>query len=182
MTQTGFFDRPPEPAGCWPAPSVGVQTSIDAASAIDPHAGVMRPGAWLHPRAWRPRRPPTKRSAPLRMKADTARARRCELRDAGRVHDSGQRRPTAAGRLSIVWVAVGGPVSSSQPVSPSSTTGARAPRNPLSFRVNRPGRRRARALFLRKCPPLRSPPRFAQPGRRSPRAAVDRRGAPSAMR
>ena len=40
--QSGFFDPPPQSAAFRPSPSVGVQTSIDAASAIDPHVGVMR--------------------------------------------------------------------------------------------------------------------------------------------
>ena len=39
--------------------------------------------------------------------ADTARARRCELRDAGRVIDSGQRRQTSSGRAAVVWIAAG---------------------------------------------------------------------------
>jgi hypothetical protein len=38
------------------------------------------------------------------MKADTARARRVELRDAGHVHDSGTRRNNKSGRPAIVWV------------------------------------------------------------------------------
>ncbi len=40
----------------------------------------------------------------LDMRADTARARRCELRDGRLVHDSGRRRPTASGRLAAVWI------------------------------------------------------------------------------
>ena len=40
----------------------------------------------------------------LDMKADTARARRVELRDAGHVHDSGTRRNNKSGRPAIVWV------------------------------------------------------------------------------
>jgi hypothetical protein len=43
-------------------------------------------------------------SLQLEMKLDTARARRCELRDAGLVKDSGRRRPTQAGRNAVVWI------------------------------------------------------------------------------
>ena len=39
----------------------------------------------------------------LRLQADTSRARRCELRDNGKIVDSGRRRPTHSGRLATVW-------------------------------------------------------------------------------
>ena len=39
------------------------------------------------------------------MLSDTLRARRCELRDAGLVKDSGRRRKTRRGRQAAVWVA-----------------------------------------------------------------------------
>ncbi len=66
----------------------------------------------------------------LDMRADTARARRCELRDARLVHDSGRRRPAASGRLAAVWIsssvgevsdevpAAAGPVSLESPMPP----------------------------------------------------------------
>lgn len=44
-------------------------------------------------------------SLQLEMKLDTARARRCELRDAGLVKDSGRRRATKSGRAAVVWIA-----------------------------------------------------------------------------
>lgn len=43
-------------------------------------------------------------AAGLGMQSDTARARRCELRDLGMIRDSGLRRPTPSGRPSTVWV------------------------------------------------------------------------------
>ncbi|NLE39634.1 MAG: hypothetical protein GX621_16570 [Pirellulaceae bacterium] len=43
-------------------------------------------------------------SEALDIAADTTRARRVELRDAGDVIDSGRRRPTRSGRAAIVWV------------------------------------------------------------------------------
>jgi len=45
-------------------------------------------------------------SEALDLKLDTARARRCELRDAGDVIDGGGRRPTHSGRRAVCWVAV----------------------------------------------------------------------------
>jgi hypothetical protein len=41
----------------------------------------------------------------LKMKSDTSRARRVELRDLGLVFDSGRHRPTDSGRAAAVWVA-----------------------------------------------------------------------------
>jgi len=46
-------------------------------------------------------------AAGLELQADTTRARRVELRDAGLVCDSGRRRPTSTGRAATVWIAVG---------------------------------------------------------------------------
>ncbi len=56
----------------------------------------------------------------LNMRPDTCRARRCELRDARLVHDSGRRRPTASGRGAVVWVASSstGVPAGSGPVAP----------------------------------------------------------------
>ena len=45
-------------------------------------------------------------SISLKMRDSTARARRVELRDGGKIADSKRRRPSRSGRLSIVWVAV----------------------------------------------------------------------------
>lgn len=43
----------------------------------------------------------------LGMRLDTARARRCELRDAGLVRDSGHRRKTTSGHDATVWAVAG---------------------------------------------------------------------------
>jgi hypothetical protein len=40
----------------------------------------------------------------LKIRGDSSRARRCELRDAGHVVDSGERRNTDAGRSAVVWI------------------------------------------------------------------------------
>lgn len=48
-------------------------------------------------------------AAGLGLQADTARARRCELRDAGDVHDSTGRRATHSGRRATVWLAADRP-------------------------------------------------------------------------
>ena len=40
----------------------------------------------------------------LALRPDTARARRCELRDAGLVFESGRTRATTSGRQAIVWL------------------------------------------------------------------------------
>jgi hypothetical protein len=44
-------------------------------------------------------------AADLAMLSDSARARRCELRDRGDIVDSGYQRPTPSGRAATVWVA-----------------------------------------------------------------------------
>lgn len=46
----------------------------------------------------------------LRMRDSTARARRVELRDGGQVRDSLRRRRSRAGRLCVVWVHTGEPL------------------------------------------------------------------------
>ncbi len=48
-------------------------------------------------------------AAGLDLLPDTARARRCELRDSGHVADSGQRRMTSRGRPAAVWTTTGKP-------------------------------------------------------------------------
>lgn len=42
----------------------------------------------------------------LQLRSDTARPRRTELVDLGKVRDSGRRRATSSGRAAIVWVAI----------------------------------------------------------------------------
>jgi len=107
VTQPTLFDvRPlPELPGQEP-PHVEAVTSCEAAAAIAPVAGNLRrlvlefiagqgdQGATDHEVA-----------AGLGMLSDTARARRCELVDAGYLVASGQRRRTPSGRSATVWVA-----------------------------------------------------------------------------
>jgi hypothetical protein len=50
-------------------------------------------------------------AAALRMRESTARARRVELRDGGQVRDSTRRRRSCAGRLCVIWIATGEPLS-----------------------------------------------------------------------
>lgn len=72
----------------------------------------------------------------LELCPDTSRARRCELRDAGMVRDSGRRRATASGRASIVWVAVD-QVDAGRPAVRSNTTGPPISQE-MTRRISRP--------------------------------------------
>ena len=65
----------------------------------------------------------------LGLRADTARARRVELRDAGLVRDSGARRPVESGRLAIVWTSTPALISQEilAPVRPDAATGSSVP-------------------------------------------------------
>ena len=122
--QFTFFDRP-EPARATASASSassavsaslsheptagfvrGSETSKAAAEAVDVHAGLMRDQVLSFIRA-RGEEGATDEevSFALNMKLDTARARRCELRDAGLVRDNGRRRVTASGRRAVCWVA-----------------------------------------------------------------------------
>jgi hypothetical protein len=51
-------------------------------------------------------------AAGTHLRESTARARRCELRDSEHVCDSGHKRKTRSGRLSIVWTSTGIPLGS----------------------------------------------------------------------
>jgi hypothetical protein len=57
-------------------------------------------------------------AAGLAMLSDSARARRCELRDRGDIVDSGRRRPTPSGRAATVWIVAA--ISREMPVGGSS--------------------------------------------------------------
>lgn len=59
----------------------------------------------------------------LHLQGDTARARRCELRDVGLIVDSGRVRQSSSGRSMIVWVAA---VSQEMPPASTLTTPSRA--------------------------------------------------------
>jgi len=86
-------------------PATDIDTRRDAARSIDAHlqrlqAAVLR---FLDERGARGATDCEIRES-LRLAGDTARARRCELRDAGLILDSGRRRPTRSGRKAVVWV------------------------------------------------------------------------------
>jgi hypothetical protein len=53
----------------------------------------------------------------LKMKPDTSRARRVELRDKGLVLDSGRQRATQSGRAAVVWVAISQEMATANPAS-----------------------------------------------------------------
>jgi predicted ArsR family transcriptional regulator len=84
------------------APHSGGPTSAAAAKAIEPHAGTLRATILDLLR----------RDGPLTaqeiedrtgLEGNTVRPRLCELRDAGKVRDSGLTRKTRSGRDAAVW-------------------------------------------------------------------------------
>jgi predicted ArsR family transcriptional regulator len=84
----------------WPA------TSIAAAEALQPDARTLREDVLAAIRAAGPAGlTADEAAARLRLSPFTARPRCTELRAAGLVRDSGQRRANASGRAAIVWVA-----------------------------------------------------------------------------
>jgi hypothetical protein len=121
--QFTFFDRPEPARATASAPSAvsaslgreptagfvrGSETSKAAAEAVDVHAGLMRNQVLAFIRARGDEGATDQEvSLALDMDSDTARARRCELRDSGLVRDNGRRRPTASGRRAVAWVASG---------------------------------------------------------------------------
>ena len=106
MTQQTFFDRPTAPVTAPYVPSSA--TSAAAAVAIAPCTGRLQTMVLDFIRG-RGQRGATdgEVAASLGMLSDTTRARRVELRDRGKVVDSGRRRPTASGRSATVWLAIG---------------------------------------------------------------------------
>jgi len=96
---SGLVTPPADP------PHSGPATSRAAADAVKPAIGKLR-RLVLHFIAKQGLAGATDHevSAGLGLLSDTARARRVELRDAGRIVDSGQRRATPSGRRAIVWV------------------------------------------------------------------------------
>lgn len=105
IQQTMFDDR----AMTIPPPYVpDSDTSHEAAEKIKPHVSRMHAEILdvLRSRADHGATDEEIREA-LGLRADTARARRCELRDLGRIRDSGHRRPTSSGRAAVVWVLMG---------------------------------------------------------------------------
>jgi hypothetical protein len=107
MIQQTFFEARPEapPATFVSGTRRDAGTRRQAAEKIKPHVSRMHQDLLnlLRGRGDRGATDEEIREA-LGLRADTARARRCELRDAGRLRDSGQRRPTSSGRLAAVWI------------------------------------------------------------------------------
>ncbi len=99
------------PAGRSPPPEAapavrGSDTSEAAAEAVAPRTGKLRELVLYYIRRQGPRGATDPEIAEgLGMLSDTARARRCELRDRGLIVDSGERRDTPRGRSAVVWVA-----------------------------------------------------------------------------
>jgi hypothetical protein len=109
MTQGTLFDVEAHPeAAAEPhvpyAPTS--QTSRQAAEEIKPHAGIMlqQVREFILGRGGYGATDEEIREA-TRLKGDTSRARRCELRDRGEIVDSGETRKTASNRAATVWIA-----------------------------------------------------------------------------
>ena len=105
--QRSFFDQPattpPRPTAPFVAKS---ETSKTAATAIAGTSSAMRERVLGYIRGRGAVGAIDQEiAAELRMLADTARARRCELRDRGLIADSGCRRQSPSGRPATVWVA-----------------------------------------------------------------------------
>ncbi len=79
-------------------------TSVAAADAIVPVASELRERVYAFLAACEDGATDMEIAAALNMLTDTARARRCELTDVGRVKDSGKTRPSPRGRQATVWV------------------------------------------------------------------------------
>lgn len=78
-------------------------------------------------------------SEALRLQLDTCRARRCEARDRGDIHDSGLRRPTPSGRNAAVWVCAELPPAAPPPAAaPTRPAPATAASKPADRRPARP--------------------------------------------
>ncbi len=106
MQRTLFNVTPPPPD----PPHSGPETSRAAADAIKPHAGLLRERVYRFIAGRGPHgATDPEAAAVLGLQPDTARARRVELRDAGCLVDSGQRRMTPSGRAATVWVATDKP-------------------------------------------------------------------------
>jgi hypothetical protein len=109
MIQRELFIVTPPPAPIPPQPTVpyvrGSETSRAAAASIASVARATRDKVLAYIAARRARGATDQEiAAGLAMLSDSARARRCELRDRGDIVDSGQRRPSPSGRPSTVWV------------------------------------------------------------------------------
>jgi hypothetical protein len=106
MMQQTLFDPAPRPPAEPHAPYVaGSETSKQAAAAIGPRLSELQRQV-LHYVRGQGERGATDEEIQLvtGMRPDTARARRCELRDKGLLIDSGKRRSTTSGRAAVVWV------------------------------------------------------------------------------
>ena len=78
----------------------------------------------------------------LRLRLDTTRARRCELRDLGVIIDSGKRRPTDSGRSAVVWM-----------VNPSFSSGRSSPAASMGDEADKRGDVRDGTADLPTAPP-----------------------------
>ena len=139
MPSTSDFPHPPRAA-----PSSTADTRREAGRSIDAHlqrlqAAVLR---FLEERGPRGATDEQIHEA-LELSGDTARARRCELRDAGLIVDSGRRRKTRTGRRAVVWVkaAISGEMPSAAaaeqaPSSPAVKIPSEAPAQPPKHLVD----------------------------------------------
>jgi len=106
LIQRSLFDSPVPPAEPHAPYVVGSATSREAAEEIKPHVNALQAQVLDFIRDqgdYGATDPEVCEQTGLRP--DTARARRCELRDAGLVRDSAQRRLTDSGRQAVVWIA-----------------------------------------------------------------------------
>jgi hypothetical protein len=109
MMQQTLFDRPTtqptQQTAARPAdqpPHGGGPTSAAAAETIKPHSGRLRTLVYELVEN-RGGCTDQEIASALGLLSDTARARRCELRDEGYLADGGERRPTSRGRAAVVW-------------------------------------------------------------------------------
>ena len=82
------------------------ETSVAAAESITPKASELRERVYAHIASCEDGATDMEIAAALNMLTDTARARRCELTDAGRVKDSGKTRLSPRKRSATVWIGV----------------------------------------------------------------------------
>lgn len=101
--QQSLFDDPMQPAHFTAAP---IDTRREAVRRLEPEVNRLQAQVLAFIRdARRFGRTDEEITLALKMRPDTARARRCELRDAGLAVDSGHTRMTESGRRAVVWIA-----------------------------------------------------------------------------
>lgn len=82
-------------------------TSVEAAKSIEPRLPELRQRVYDFIASQEDGATDMEIASALAMLTDTARARRCELVDAGLIRDSGKTRPSPRGRKSAVWIVAG---------------------------------------------------------------------------